>query len=129
MTQKSKYINIDFPFQESKEGFFLQLNNVDSKAVRADLMHLVLTRKGERLYNPEFGTDLMKFIFQPNDSITHSDMKLDIQTTVKKYIPNLNVDDIKVDVDPNNEYRAVVRMDYTITDDVFKESDFIIITI
>lgn len=129
MAQNAKYINIDFPFQESAEGFFLNLNNVDSKAVRADLMHLILTRKGERLYNPEFGTDLMKYIFQPNDAITYSDMKLDIQTTVKKYIPNLNVDDIKIEADPNNEYHANVRIDYTITDDVFKEADFIIITI
>lgn len=129
MAQKSKYINIDFPFQESEEGFFLQLNNVDSKAIRADLMHLLLTRKGERLYNPEFGTDLMKYIFQPNDSITYSDVKLDIQTTVKKYIPSLNVDNIKIEADPNNEYHANVRIDYTITEDVFKETDFIIITI
>lgn len=129
MAVNSKYINIDFPFQDSKQGFFLNLNNVDSKAIRADLMHLLLTRKGERLYNPEFGTDLMRFIFEPNDSLTYSDIKLDIQTTVKKYIPNLNVDDIVVTPNSENEYKANVRIDYTITDDVFKESDFIIITL
>lgn len=129
MAENSKFINIDFPFQESKEGFFLNLNNVDSKAIRADLMHLLLTRKGERLYNPEFGTDLMRFIFEPNDSLTYSDIKLDIQTTVKKYIPSLNVDNITVTPNSENEYKADVRIDYTITDDVFKETDFIIITL
>jgi phage baseplate assembly protein W len=129
MAENSKYINIDFPFQDSKEGFFLNLNNVDSKAIRADLMHLLLTRRGERLYNPEFGTDLMRFIFEPNDNLTYSDIKLDIQTTVKKYIPNLNVDNITVETSEENEYKANVRIDYTITDDVFKETDFIIITI
>jgi phage baseplate assembly protein W len=129
MSQNTKYINIDFPFQDSKEGFFLQLNNVDNKAIRADLMHLILTKKGERFYNPEFGTNLLKYIFEPNDSLTLSDIKLDIQTTVKKYIPNLNVDNITVEPDDNNEYHAIVRLDYTITDDVFKESDFIIINL
>lgn len=129
MAENSKFINIDFPFQESKEGFFLNLNNVDSKAIRADLMHLLLTRKGERLYNPEFGTDLMRFIFEPNDSLTYSDIKLDIQTTVKKYIPSLNVDNITVTPNSENEYKADVRIDYTITDDVFKETDFIIISL
>jgi phage baseplate assembly protein W len=129
MAENSKFINIDFPFQESKEGFFLNLNNVDSKAIRADLMHLLLTRKGERLYNPEFGTDLMRFIFEPNDSLTYSDIKLDIQTTVKKYIPTLNVDNITVTSNPENEYKADVRIDYTITDDIFKESDFVIISL
>jgi phage baseplate assembly protein W len=129
MSENLKFINIDFPFQESKEGFFLNLNNVDAKAIRADLMHLILTRKGERLYNPEFGSDLMKFIFEPNDSLTYSEIKLDIQTTVKKYIPNLNVDDFIVTPNPENEYKADVRIEYTITDDIFKESDFIIITL
>ena len=129
MAENSKYINIDFPFQDSKEGFFLNLNNVDSKAIRADLMHLLLTRRGERLYNPEFGTDLMRFIFEPNDSLTYSDIKLDIQTVVKKYIPNLEVNDVIIEVDETNEYRALVRIDYTITEDVFKETDFVIITL
>jgi phage baseplate assembly protein W len=92
-------------------------------------MHLILTRKGERLYNPEFGTDLLRFIFEPNDSVTYSDIKLDIQTTVKRFIPNLNVDDITVEASEEFEYKANVRIDYTITDDVFSESDFIIITL
>lgn len=129
MAQNNKYINIEFPFQESKKGFFLELNQVDTKAVRSDLMHLILTRKGERLYNPEFGTDLLRFIFEPNDSLTYSDIKLDIQTVVKKYIPNLEVNDVIVQVDEDNEYRAVVRIDYTISEDVFKETDYIVITL
>ena len=124
-----RFINIEFPFQGSKDGFFLNMNSIDSKAIRSDLMHLILTRKGERLYNPEFGTDLLRFIFEPNDSVTYSDIKLDIQTTVKRFIPNLNVDDITVEASEEFEYKANVRIDYTITDDVFSESDFIIITL
>jgi len=129
MAQNNKYINIEFPFQESKNGFFLELNQSDAKAVRSDLMHLILTRKGERLYNPEFGTDLLRFIFEPNDNLTYSNIKLDIQTVVKKYLPNLEVNDVIVEIDEGNEYRALVRIDYTITEDVFKETDFIIITL
>lgn len=124
-----RFINIEFPFQDSKDGFFLNMNNVDSKAIRSDLMHLILTRKGERLYNPEFGTDLLRYIFEPNDSVTYSDIKLDIQTTVKKFIPNLNVDDIIIEPSDEYEYKANVRINYTITDDIFSESDFIIISL
>jgi phage baseplate assembly protein W len=124
-----RFINIEFPFQDSKDGFFLNLNAVDSKAIRSDLMHLILTRKGERFYNPDFGTDLLRFIFEPNDSITYSDIKLDIQTTVKRFIPNLNIDDVIIEPNEEFEYKANVRIDYTITDDVFSESDFIIINL
>jgi phage baseplate assembly protein W len=124
-----RFINIEFPFQDSRDGFFLNMNAVDSKAIRSDLMHLILTRKGERFYNPDFGTDLLRFIFEPNDSITYSDIKLDIQTTVKRFIPNLNIDDVIIEPNDEFEYKANVRIDYTITDDVFSESDFIIINL
>ena len=71
MAGNGKFINIAFPFQESKRGFFVELNNSDKHAIKSDLMHLILTRKGERLYMPEFGTDLLKFIFEPNDNIIY----------------------------------------------------------
>jgi phage baseplate assembly protein W len=124
-----KYINIAYPFMDSPKGFFLDLTSTDSKAIKSDLMHLILTRKGERLYNPEFGSDLIKFIFEPNDGRTLSEIKLDIQNTVKRYIPNLNVDDVSVEQSEESEYSVSVRIDYTITDDVFKEVDFVIINL
>lgn len=124
-----RYINITYPFKDSEKGFFLDLTSTDSKAIKSDLMHLILTRKGERLYNPEFGSDLLKFIFEPNDGRTLSEIKLDIQNTVKRYIPNLNVDDVTVEQSEESEYSVSVRIDYTITDDVFKEVDFVIINL
>jgi hypothetical protein len=124
-----KYININFPFQDSDKGFFLDLNDEDSAAIKADLMHLILTRKGERLYLPDFGTSLLKFIFQPNDSGTLSEIKSEITDTVKKYLPNLAINEVTVDESVNSEYAATIRIDYTVTDDVFEATDFVIINI
>lgn len=124
-----RFININYPFKDSDNGFLLQLNNTDSKAVKADMMHLILTQKGQRLYMPDFGTDLMKYIFEPNDAKTLSEIKLDIQETVKKYIPNLTINEVEVDRDTNNEYKATIRIDYSINEDVFVEKDFVVINI
>jgi phage baseplate assembly protein W len=129
MANTFKYININFPFRDSGKGFFLDLNVDDSNAIKADLMHLILTRKGERLYNPDFGTNLIRFIFEPNDSVTQSEIKTDIQDTVKKYLPNLVVNDVIVTPSETNEHLSRVRIDYTVTDDVFSETDFVIIEI
>lgn len=124
-----KYININFPFKDSSKGFFLDLNKDDSAAIKADLMHLILTRKGERLYLPDFGTNLMKYIFQPNDSGTQSEIKEEISQTVKKYLPNLQVNEVKIEQNSNSEYAVTVRIDYTVTEDVFVSTDFVIINI
>jgi phage baseplate assembly protein W len=124
-----KYININYPFKDSPKGFFLDLTSESSAAIKADLMHLILTRKGQRLYNPDFGTDLLKFIFEPEDGMTLSAIKSEITTVVKKYLPKLNLTEISVTESPVSEYAAVVRIDYTISDDVFTSSDFVIINI
>lgn len=123
------YININFPFKDSSKGFFLDLNKDDNSAIKADLMHLILTRKGERLYLPDFGTNLLQYIFNPNDSKTKSEIKQEISQVVKKYLPKLSINEVTVTESVNSEYAATVRIDYTITDDVFEATDFVIINI
>ena len=129
MAQKGKFINIAFPFKESNRGDFILLNNEDSKAIKSDLMHLILTKKGERLYMPDFGTNLLKYIFEPNDTLTRNDIKNEITETVKKYLPNLQINEVSVEQSERSEHAAKVRIDYTVTECVFQETNFIIIEI
>lgn len=124
-----KYININYPFKDSKKGFFLDLTETDNQAIKADLLHLILTTRGQRLYNPDFGTNLIKFIFEPNDALTEEGVKDEIRTVVKKFLPKLKLNDIIIAESPESEYAAVVTISYTITDDVFATSDIIIVKI
>jgi phage baseplate assembly protein W len=126
---KGVYININYPFKDSSKGFFVDLNSDQNQAIKADLLHLILTRKGQRLYLPDFGTDLLRFIFEPNDSLTLTNIKQEITTVVKKYLPKLQINELIIEESTESEYAAVVRIDYTITDDVFTSTDFVIIKI
>lgn len=78
---------------------------------------------------PDFGTDLYKYIFEPNDGITQADIALDIKTTVKKFIPNLTINDVIITRPKDEDHHAIVRLEYTITDDVFESQDFVTITL
>jgi len=129
MAKNGKFINIGFPFKESKRGDFIELNNNDKKAIKSDLMHLILTRKGERLYMPDFGTNLLKYIFEPNDSGTQNDIKQDVSDTVKKYMPNLQINEVIVEESSQSEYAVTIRIDYSVTEGVFQDTDFVIIQI
>jgi phage baseplate assembly protein W len=124
-----RYININFPFKDSDKGFYLDLNSSDKEAIKANLMHLILTKKGERLYLPDFGTNLLKYIFEPNDGITQSEITSDIKEVVKKYIPNLIINNVSISQSESNEHVAQVRIDYTISEDVFETKEFVIINI
>tara|TARA_S200002703_G_scaffold3608_2_gene5146 strand:- start:11727 stop:12110 length:384 start_codon:yes stop_codon:yes gene_type:complete len=124
---KTRYINIDFPFKDSNKGFYLNLNQTDRDAIRADLLHLLLTNKGERLYLPDFGSDLKKYIFEPNDAITHEEIRDNLNETIKTYIPNVIINSIEF---KNNdvEESIVVELTFTVTEDSFTSTDTIQIT-
>ena len=122
-----KYININYPFKDSETGFFLDLNDEDSQAIKADLLHLILTKKGERLYNPNFGTDLVKFIFEPEDGMTLNGIKEEITSVIKLYLPKLQIDEITIEESTESEHAAVVTIKYTITDDVFSTRDIVVV--
>jgi phage baseplate assembly protein W len=124
-----RYINITYPFKNSPNGFFLNLNSTDADAIKSDLMHLLLTRKGQRLYNPDFGTNLLKYIFEPEDNMSFEALKDEVTNTIKKYLPMLSVKSITVTQSEDSEYAAVIRLDYVITDNVFDIVDFVIIKV
>jgi len=92
-------------------------------------MHLILTKKGERLYMPDFGTDLMKYIFDINDDTTKGNITRDITDVVKKYLPNLSINGVTVTDSDSNEHKVILRIDYTVTEDTFQETDFILLQI
>ena len=125
----NKSINIDFRFRDSKKGFFLKLNTVDNDAIKADLLHLILTNKGERLYLPDFGTNLRQYLFEPQDGITNEDIRNEITEAVKKYIPNLYVDEVGIGESPESEYGVQVTLKYTVTEGVFERKDSLIIAL
>jgi len=124
---KQRYINIDFPFKDSPEGFYFKLNATDADAIRADLLHLLLTNKGERLYSPDFGSDLKKYIFEPNDSITHEQIRDNLNGSIKRYLPNLIVNDISFKNDSIEEL-IIVELTYTVTDGTFNSTDTVTLT-
>lgn len=123
------FINIKFPFEDSQKGYFLEMTKENKKAIKSDLMHLLLTNKGERLYMPDFGTNLKKYLFEPNIESVSLDIRSEIQTSINKYIPNLKIDNLTVNPSPDNEHSVLVKLEYTVTNDTFQQSDFVIIQI
>jgi phage baseplate assembly protein W len=144
-----KTYGVTFPFRDSFDGKYLDLSDYEDEEVRSSLIHLLLTRKGSRYFLPDFGTRLYEFIFEPLDGPTFNQIEAEIRDSVSTYIPNLQVNNISVypatDDEPVNgntdvktfdipgrstvEYTAKVRIDYTITNNVFNSSDFIIINL
>jgi phage baseplate assembly protein W len=104
---------IDYPFRNSNKGDFVKMTETPEREIRANLIHLLLTRKGSRYYLPDFGTRIYEYIFEQNDVVTF----------------NLIEEEIRVSDASSKPYTAKVRIDYTANNGSFSSSDFIIINI
>ncbi len=124
-----RFINIRFPFNDDPKGKFLEMNKGSDESIKSDLIHLLLTNKGERLYLPEFGANLKQYIFEPNDSATHNKIREEINVAISKFIPNLQVDEISIEKPEDTDHTAIIRIDYTVTEGAFSRQDFVVIQI
>lgn len=120
--------NIKFPLNDDNTSNKLfSMNNVTKDAFSSDLLLLLLTKKGERYYEPNYGTDLLKYIFEPNDTLTNTDIEQEIKTTVSLYIPSLKISSIKFDKDydeqgfPISDNQLNVNIKFVFTEGTFSE--------
>ena len=97
MTIARERYGIAFPFQDSDSGLFLKTTTSVAEETKANLIHLILTRKGSRYFLPDFGTRLYEYIFEPLDSTTFQAIDSELRDVIKKYIPNIIVNEIKIE--------------------------------
>jgi phage baseplate assembly protein W len=88
--------NINYPFKDdTSTKSFISMNRVSKDSYSSNLLLLLLTQKGERLYEPDYGTNLLKFIFEPNDDLTASGVEEEIKNLVSLYIPEIKITSVK----------------------------------
>ena len=92
-----KQYGIKFPFNiKSLDKTFVDLDKNEGDSVRSQIMHLIFTPIGQRLRKPLFGSKLIQYIFNPNDSQNWNDIIREIKDMIKSNIPNCSLDDINI---------------------------------
>lgn len=121
-----KSINIRFPLRDDTEkNAYFQKNRITKDAFSSNLLLLLLTEKGERYYQPDYGTNLLKFLFEPNDNVTSQDIEREIKTTVSLYLPSLKINSVtfnELDDDDTTPHTLNVHIKFTYSEDAFSES-------
>lgn len=114
---KTQYYGIKFPIQiVSETGKCLDLNTTKAEMVKSELMHVLFTPIGQRLRRPTFGTNLIQFLFNPNENETFSDVMLTLKQTVKKWIPDCSLEDINI-LETENGLGLNAQIRYSVMED------------
>lgn len=110
-----QYYGIKYPFSEESDDLtFFDMNETKQDGIKSMLLHIILTPKGQRLRHPNFGTDLIKYVFEPNDSSTWSLIKEEIRKQISLYLPEVSFEDIAIKHNLEEENSIYVEIDYSV---------------
>lgn len=96
MAKRQRY-GISFPITiKSGDGSLFDMSDNLASSVTSEMMHVLFTPKGQRLRDPNFGTELIQYIFNPSDNQTWDDVKSEIKNTMQMYVPDCRIKDIEI---------------------------------
>ena len=92
------FIGINLPFKKSEgsEGYFLSTTTT-IEAVKNNVKLLLSTDKGERIFQPNLGIGLRRFLFEPITGETTLAIQNEIIDTFNFWLPFITVKDIQVE--------------------------------
>ena len=85
----------------------------DASAIKQAIVNLLMTNKGERLMNPNYGSDIRRYLFEPLDYGTANQIKGNIRDTIERFEPRISV--VRLKASPNYDDNGFdITMTYSI---------------
>jgi len=104
-------IGVRIPIRLGNTGFFEQtLTSIDE--AKSNMYNLLLTQKGERYMQPEFGTRIYSKLFEQITTSIKDEIETDITDAVGMWLPYVEL--MKVDVDISDDNIDANRFDVRI---------------
>lgn len=95
------YSDLDFRLRKLTSGDMSKV--FDETAINQALLSLFNTIKGERFFNPTYGSSLPFLLFEPFDSLTAQTIVNDIQESVRVWEPRVKITDLDIDLDHDKQ--------------------------
>ena len=111
-------VGIDFPFAlvPNQDGYFKTTKTtVDS--IKNNIKLLLQTQRGERVFQPNLGMNLRRFLFEQITVDTEIEIQNDIVDAFQIWLPFVDVRDIKLDIDSENTNinKIIINILFSIT--------------
>ena len=94
---KIQHYGLKFPFTAQKvDKNFLDLNDGALSYVESQITHLLFTVKGSKLRDPEFGCNLLSYIFEPDDDTAWDGVKTECKNAISKYVNGCSLNTMEI---------------------------------
>jgi len=92
--KRNKAIGVQLPL--GGEPLFKLSYTTEEQAI-SNLKNLLLTRKGERPFQPLFGSDIYSLLFEQISENINNELEDSLRNDIKFWLPYIIVDDVNVD--------------------------------
>lgn len=111
--QKNIAIGVALPFGRSGTNQLFNSTFSTKDQIKSNIVNLLLTNKGERILNYEFGSNLKQMLFENITSLTEDNIRDTIITSMNIYIPEVRVNNVAID--NNYDSNTInITIDYTL---------------
>ena len=82
----------------------------NESAIARSVRNIVFTLPGEKFFNPNFGSNISKILFENVDEIAASNIRDEIATSIVNYEPRVDLKNVVVTPDyDNNSFDVLIR--------------------
>ena len=120
------YSDFDFPFKKHPVTKDVPIKR-DVEAVKQSVRNILLTRRGEKFFDPDFGGSLTEFLFENFDPIVEAEMNQRIVNTLRNYEPRVKVLNIEIeDLSERNALHLRLEVQILSPENLTTDIEFII---
>ena len=113
MSKNTKYsdFDIDFGRNEVTGDVIVKL---EANAIKQSIFNLLMTRKGERPFNPNYGIGVHDFLFENVDELFVPTLNRDIEEHIDAFEPRAVFESVEIDEDMIDNNVLFITINYMI---------------
>jgi len=111
--QKDVAIGVMLPF--GKLNGLFELSYTTEEQAISNLKSLLLTRKGERVFQPNFGSDVYSLMFENINRDLSSTLDESLREDIEYWLPYIIIDDIAIEVIEDRNY-VRIELSFRVTE-------------
>lgn len=120
-------ISVLLPLNYSKQDGPFQLNKGIQETIKQNFKNLVLTIRGERLMDPDFGVGISSYLFENYTFGTTQDVRATTVSQLTKYMPFIQLEDFLITEGQTNPNEFYIYIRYSVQSlNVLDELSFVI---
>ena len=100
-------IGIPLPMNHIDGSGFFPGTSTTLSQTSSNIRNLLLTNKGERLGQPEFGCGLLQILFEPMSDSLLEDVKSTIEEAIAQWLPHVLVSNLNVERGEEEVYQKI----------------------